>query len=238
MNVTDYFNIDSGLLSFEPERASAFAKEIAGDFNPLHDPDNKRFCVPGDLLFSVLVHQYGLHGSISVQFAGMLDGTSSVTLPAELSGSTHIQDARDRDVLVVECSGETTTNLAFISELSEQYVKFSGETFPGVLQPLMQQHNVMINPTRPLVIYQSMQLSMDKLEGGNLLLEMTEATLSVEGKKGTVELGFKLNAGSDCIGTGCKSMVLGGLREYDAAAMKTVVDNYNELKSIGLNHLA
>ncbi len=233
MNITEYFTIDSGVLSFEPNQASHFAKHVAGDFNPLHNPDNKRFCVPGDLLFSVLMHQYGLSAEVSVQFAGMLDGASVVSLPTELAGVTHIQDARKRDVLVVECSGEKTTDSAFIEQLCEQYVKFSGETFPGVLQPLMQQHNVMINPTRPLVIYQSMHLSMHVLEGANLSVEMTQATLSVEGKKGTVQLEFDFNAGSERIGTGSKSMVLGGLREYDAVAMKTVVDDYNALKSAG-----
>lgn len=233
MNITDYFTMESGELSFDPARASEFAKHVAGDFNPLHDTDNKRFCVPGDLLFSVLMHRYGLHSVVSVQFAGMLDGKSSVKLPAELSGATRIQDGRERDVLVVECSGNKTTDSAFISELTEQYVKFSGETFPGVLQPLMQQHNVMINPTRPLVIYQSMQLTLDVLEGSDLSLEMSEATLAVEGKKGTVQLAFNLSSGSEPIGAGSKSMVLGGLREYDADAMKTVVDDYNALKSAG-----
>lgn len=233
MNVADYFQLDSGVLSFEPERASDFAKQVAGDFNPLHSTDNKRFCVPGDLLFSVLMHQYGLSSSVSVQFAGMLDGTSAVNLPAELNGVTHIQDARERDVLVVACSGEKTEDRSFIARLCEQYVKFSGETFPGVLQPLMMQHDVMINPTRPLVIYQSMQLAMNTLEGSDLSVEMTQATLSVEGKKGTVELAFNLKDGSDSIGTGSKLMLLGGLRAYDAKAMQTVVDDYNALKFDG-----
>lgn len=233
MNITNYFTIESGTLSFSAERASEFAKQVAGDFNPLHDPANKRFCVPGDLLFSVLMHQYGLHSSVSVKFAGMLDGKTSVKLPAELSGATHIQDGRERDVLVVECSGSKTTDKAFIGELTEQYVKFSGETFPGVLQPLMQRHNVMINPARALIIYQSMQLKLEALEGSDLSLEMTDATLAVEGKKGTVQLEFKLSSGSESIGIGSKSMVLGGLREYDADVMNKVVDDYNTLKSAG-----
>lgn len=231
MNLTDYFDIDSGAVSFERERASDFAKNVAGDYNPLHDPANKRFCVPGDLLFCVLVHQYGLHSSLAVQFAGMLDGTSSVRLPEALSGTTHIQDSRERDVLVVECSGEKTTDQAFISNLSEQYVKFSGETFPGVLVPLMEQHNVMVNPARPLIIYQSMQMTMERLEGSDLSLESTGATLAIDGKKGTVQLPFNLKAGSEVIGTGTKSMVLGGLREWDTATMKSVVQEYNTLKS-------
>ncbi len=33
---------------------------VVDDFNPIHDEDNKRFCVPGDLLFSVLLANVGL----------------------------------------------------------------------------------------------------------------------------------------------------------------------------------
>ncbi len=238
MKLSDYFELTDERLSFSRDTASAFAKRVAGDFNPLHDPDNKRFCVPGDLLFSVLLHQYGLHENVSVAFAGMVDGSAEVLLPAELSSSSAgeqvaIKDTRDRDVLLVECSGEKTNNAEFVANLTEQYVQFSGKTFPDVLRPLMQQHGVMINPTRPLVIYQSMRLAMTQLSGDAVAVEFTGATLAVEGKKGTVELGFELSAGGQVIGTGAKSMVLGGLREYDDEAMQTVVDDYNALKSAG-----
>ena len=37
------------------EQGSDFAKNISNDFNPIHDPLNKRFCVPGDLLFALAV---------------------------------------------------------------------------------------------------------------------------------------------------------------------------------------
>jgi len=200
-------------------------------FNPLHDPENKRFCVPGDLLFSVLLHRYGLHEKIEVTFAGMLDKSAKVVLPEKLDGTTTLVDARDRDVLIATGSGASTTDEGFISELTEQYVRFSGKTFPDVLEPLMRQHDVMINPTRPLVIYQAMQLSMSQLTGSNLSVELVDATLEVEGKKGTVELLFRLNADGQLIGEGSKSMVLGGLRAYDADAMQGVVDDYNALKS-------
>jgi hypothetical protein len=238
MKLSDYFELKQKRLTFTRESASAFAKQIAGDFNPLHDPDNKWFCVPGDLLFSVLLHQYGLHENVSVVFAGMVDGTADVLLQAELAGSSDgepiaIKDARDRDVLITQFSGEKTLDAAFIENLTEQYVQFSGKTFPDVLQPLMQQHGVMINPTRPLVIYQSMRLTMTELSGEAVAVAFTGATLKVEGKKGMVELGFELSAGGQLIGTGAKSMVLGGLREYDDEAMQKVVDDYNALKTAG-----
>ena len=231
MNLSEYFNIDGSTLSFEPALASEFAKQVAGDFNPLHNPDNKRFCVPGDLLFSVLLNRYGVYENVSVEFLGMLDGKSTVTLPAKMNDAQRFSDSRDREVLVATCSGNKTDDAAFISELTEQYVRFSGKTFPDVLEPLMREHNVMIHPTRPLVIYQSMRLSMNALSGTQLSVEMESANLSFECKKGTLELAFTLKAGSESIGTGAKAMVLGGLRAYDAQAMQGVVDDYNALKT-------
>lgn len=231
MNLSQYFNMNDGTLSFEPALASEFAKQVAGDFNPLHNPDNKRFCVPGDLLFSVLLNHYGLYTDVAVEFLGMLDGNSSVNMPSVLSSDQRFSDSRDRDVLIASFTGDKTEDAKFISNLTEQYVRFSGKTFPDVLEPLMREHNVMINPIRPLVIYQSMHLTMSALSGDQLSVELSGSTLDVEGKKGTVELAFTLLAGNEPIGTGSKSMVLGGLRTYDEHAMKDVVDIYNALKS-------
>lgn len=231
MDLNDYFQNQAGRLTFEPALASAFAKQIAGDFNPIHDADNKRFCVPGDLLFSVLLNQFGLHENVTVQFLGMVGATSELNLPDSLGADTAIKDSRDREILRVSCAGQKTTDIGFISELSEQYVKFSGKTFPDILAPLMQEHEVMINPSRPLVIYQSMKLSMTAFEGSNLSVSLADSSLLVEGKKGTVTLGFDLLADGETIGTGAKTMVLSGLRPYDASSMQTVVDDYNALKS-------
>ena len=55
MLLSDYYAIDAAGLRISADQASNFAKAIAGDFNPLHDPDNRRFCIPGDLLFTVLL---------------------------------------------------------------------------------------------------------------------------------------------------------------------------------------
>jgi len=49
-----------------------FAKEVAHDFNPLHDVDAKRFCVPGDLLFSMALEKYGLSQNMHFNFSGMV----------------------------------------------------------------------------------------------------------------------------------------------------------------------
>ncbi len=231
MDLHDYFQNQAGRLTFEPAAASAFAKQIAGDFNPLHDPTNKRFCVPGDLLFSVLLNLYGLNKNFEVHFAGMVGTTSELNLPDELDGVTQINDARGRHVLTVSCSGERTTDAQFISELSEQCVKFSGRTFPDLLTPLMKEHGVMINPERPLMIYQSMKLSMTAFTGSDLSVSLADISLLVEGKKGMVTLTFDVCAAGKSIGIGAKSMVLSGLRGYDDDIMKAVVADYNALRS-------
>jgi len=233
MDIAQYIQVQGDQLSFNANRASAFAKQIAGDFNPLHDPENKRFCVPGDLLFSALLYRFGLFTSIEVEFATLVDDTATLVLPATLEGSNTINDTRDRACLHTRCEGDTTTDANFIAAVAEAYVRFSGQTFPDILEPLMRRHNVMINPARPLVIYQAMQVSLNELSGQNVSVQLADATLDVDGKRGEVQLHFSIAADGTAIGEGSKTMVLGGLRPYDADAMRAVVDEYNALKSAG-----
>ena len=52
MLLEKYVQGNGEYFSFTRKQASDFAKQVASDFNPIHDEDAKRFCVPGDLLFS------------------------------------------------------------------------------------------------------------------------------------------------------------------------------------------
>ena len=72
MNIEKYYRLEDSKLSFTRQQASEFAKTEAGDFNPIHNVDSKLFCVPGDLLFSVIIHHYGLRQIMGFSFSGML----------------------------------------------------------------------------------------------------------------------------------------------------------------------
>jgi len=230
MQITDYFNLDGQNLTFTREQGSDFAKKVANDFNPIHDPDHKRFCVPGDLLFSVMIHHYGLSQNMTFKFSGMVDDAKTVILLPCDDGGLDIKDDKDKSILSISCSGEKTTNVSLIAALSESYVQFSGQTFPHVLVPLMRDNNVMINPDRPLVIYDSMSLTLDTLELDEVTLEFDSSSLTVDGKRGKVSLNYILNNNGKPVGKGQKTMVLSGLREYDADKMDSIVAFYNERK--------
>ena len=230
MQLAQYFANQDGIISFSEEQASAFAKGIAGDFNPIHDPGGKRFCVPGDLLFCVLLHHYGVAQTTAVQFSGMLDGKTRMVLPDAAEKQLHIVDTRDKALLSLFLDGNRYTNEGFASALSEAYVKFSGQTFPDILVPLMREANVMINPDRPLVIYKDMAIELsanvDDNSGGPISLSLSKTDISVNGRKGAVTLRFDINLDGAAIGTGEKNMVLSGLREYDDEAMQNIVNQY------------
>ena len=81
MNLEKYYTLDGSRLSFTRQQASDFAKSVAGDFNPIHDIDSKRFCVPGDLLFSIIVHHYGLRQIMGISFSGMVGDDTTLILP-------------------------------------------------------------------------------------------------------------------------------------------------------------
>ncbi|MEM7257554.1 MAG: DUF3581 family protein, partial [Pseudomonadota bacterium] len=227
--IDSYFDVVGDQIVFGREQSSDFAKRVAGDFNPLHDVNSKRFCVPGDLLFAVYLHRYGVSESMTFEFLNMVD--AQVPLVTRHDDNAHLLiDAKDREYLSVHASGSCVTESQITGQLTQAYVQFSGQTFPYLLVDLMRNHQVMINPARPLVIYKSMRLVISRLEADNIALKFSGAELQRDGKKATVELNFDIFSDQTTVGQGQKQMVLGGLRDYDEAAMDALVQEYQAIK--------
>lgn len=230
MNIEEYYNQESSGISFTREQASQFAKNVADDFNPIHDIDAKRFCVPGDLLFSVALSKLGLFNSMHVTFSDMVTDGIELLFKQTDSNNLDIVNSDEKKYLNLQHQGDNTSNQAVINQLIEQYVGFSGKTFPHILVPLWKDKNVMVNPARPLVIYQSMSINMDSLDFTNPTLEATTPELNVDGKRGQVILRFDFKEGSKKIGSGEKRMILSGLKAYDQSAIDDLIEFYNERK--------
>ncbi len=211
------------------DQGSAFAKQIAGDFNPIHDPSSKRFCVPGDLLFAVALAKYGLHQSMRFEFLDMVKADSLLAYPRSVTqGKAMVSyaEASNKDVLALEVGGESTNDGAKVESLLRKYVAFSGQNFPSILMPLMEQYDVMINPARPLVIYQSMSFEISSLTFSQLDIELESTSLEVNGKRGDASLNFAFYDGQTKVGHGVKNLVLSGLRPYNKEVMQELCDNY------------
>jgi len=230
MLIDQYLTAEGSLIHFTREQASLFAKQVADDFNPIHDPDAKRFCVPGDLLFAVALSRVGLSQRMHVNFTDMVTDGVKLTFPAESSKQISIADEQGKHYLDIECEGENTRESGVIDALTRQYVEFSGHTFPHILVPLWAENGVMINPARPLVIYQSMSIELERLDLIAPRLEIAGTDLDVQGKRGNVQLSFNLLDGDLKVGTGEKRMVLSGLREFDQEQVDGIVDFYNRRK--------
>jgi hypothetical protein len=216
-------------FSFTAEQASRFAKQIAMDFNPIHDEDSKRFCVPGDLLFAYLLSQYGLTESLSCRFDGMVSANVLLHFVQE-QDNVQIVDQNGKVYLSMRQSGVRHQECQFIEQLVKDYVRFSGMNFPHILQPLMKAHQLMINPQRPLVIYQSMTLDFVRFSAQCPSLHLSSSELTIDGKRGNVLLQFELRDGAEVIGKGEKRMILSNLVPYDEVQMQAMVDFYNGRK--------
>lgn len=211
-------------VRISPRQASRFAKEVAGDFNPIHDPDAKRFCVPGDLLFSLALDRYGLHRRMGFSFSGMVGPDVALIFPEGNEARFAVTDAGGKEYLRVERAGERTLDQGLIESFTRSYVAFSGRNFPYILVPLMAAQQVMLNPDRPLVIYESMSFDLDRLDFSQPRLELADSRLEVQGRRGDVWLEFHVLTGAGKIGTGRKKLVLSGLQPFDAARMQGLVD--------------
>ncbi|PCI22952.1 MAG: hypothetical protein COB62_00635 [Piscirickettsiaceae bacterium] len=235
MDIGRYYKLENATLSFTREQASSFAKFVAGDFNPIHDVDAKKFCVPGDLLFAVSIATFGVSQNMRFSFESMVSDKTMINVPLEYDGKIDLKNQNDKAIMSIECSGDSTKDKRFITSLIEKYVQFSGKTFPDILMDLMKQHKVMINPARPLIIYRTMAVHIDDFPMGELSLEFAGASLSAEGKKGDVKLEFDLFVDGKKIGHGIKSMVIAGLRPYDAVAADKIIADYNQTKQAALS---
>jgi hypothetical protein len=230
MYFLDKFNDDrgNGAVSVSASQASDFAKNVADDFNPIHDADSKRFCVPGDLLFAIALRKYGIYETMNFHFLGLVGSDAILSYPHDLQKGevAEVVNQNGKPVLELGFAGESINELSSAEQLIRNYVAFSGQNFPGILVPLMEQHAVMINPKRPLVIYQSMSLKLENLGFSQLDIELSKTTLSVNGKRGDAELHFVLSDGQKTIGSGIKKLVLSGLREYEPDAIEAMCAQY------------
>ena len=231
MNLEKYYNLEGSRLSFTRQQASDFAKSVAGDFNSIHDVESKRFCVPGDLLFSVIIHHYGLRQTMGFSFSGMVSDDVTLILPEVNAREISVYDENDKKYLDVSSNGAHSRNPDLIGSLTRNYVEFSGHTFPHVLVPLMKENKVMINTERPLIIYDHMRISLDTLDIDSVELSLSDSIFRLYGKRGDVALNYDLCCNGEQVGKGQKKMVLSGLREYEQGRIDELTKLYNEHKS-------
>ena len=227
MFLKEFYSIDDGSVVITAQQASLFAKQVAKDFNPLHDPDAKRFCVPGDLLFSLVLEKYGLSEKMHFTFAGMVGHAVKLNFPDTDADQFDIKDNNDKTYLHIERSGDVDQNESMIEALVRDYVAFSGHNFPYVLVPLLEKENVMFSLDRPLVIYENMNIEFNHLNFNNPRLEMLEPELEVNGKRGSARLHFQIKSDDEeVVGSGLKKLTISGLRQLEAEPLQQFVDNY------------
>ena len=231
MFLTPYFSSHDAQIQFTRQQASHFAKKVAGDFNPIHDEDSKRFCVPGDLLFAVLLQQEGISQKMRFDFSGMVSDGVLLHIDNRNDEESAVVDAAGKEYLHLKRSGETSHNADFIEHVVTNYVRFSGMNFPHIMVPLMEEKQMMINCQRPLVIYESMEVEFDRLDLTHPEVEFAGATFDVDGKRGVVTLNFAFKEDGIVIGKGVKRMVASGLKPYSQDDIDDLVTRFNERKN-------
>jgi len=238
MFLTPYFSHDNQQFQFTRQQASHFAKKVAGDFNPIHDEDSKRFCVPGDLLFAVLLSKEGISQKMRFDFSGMVSDGVALSIDNKCEKESSLVDANGKEYLHMSRDGEVNHNPEFIEHVVTSYVQFSGMNFPHIMVPLMEQQQMMINCQRPLVIYESMEVEFDRLDLTHPEVDFTGATFDVDGKRGVVTLNFAFKEDGQVVGKGIKRMVASGLKPYDQDAVDDLVARFNQRKEAFLAEFA
>lgn len=230
MFIENFYTEKDARILISKQQASSFAKQIADDFNPIHDADNKYFCVPGDLLFSLILDKYGLSQKMSFTFSGMVGDNVALHFPQADTDEFSLTDDNDKQYLNVEHSGDISKDKEMISEFTKNYVAFSGKNFPDLIVPLMKEHNVMVHPERPLIIYDNMSIELDTVDIQHPTLELATTSLTVQGKKAIALLEFAVKSNGETVGKGIKTLMLRGLRKYDQQKISKMVEDHKERK--------
>lgn len=238
MYLSPYFTNNDNSFQFTRQQASHFAKKVAGDFNPIHDEDSKRFCVPGDLLFAVLLRKEGVSQRMRFDFSGMVSEGVELQIEDRGDKESAVVDANGKEYLHMNHEGDVSHDPDFIEHVVTSYVKFSGMNFPHIMVPLMEEQQMMINCDRPLVIYESMEVEFQRLDLSNPEVVFAGASFDVNGKRGLVTLNFEFKDEGQVIGTGLKRMVASGLKPYCNNAIEELVNRFNERKAYYLDLFA
>ena len=147
MFLTPYFSTNKHQFQFTKQQASHFAKKVAGDLNPIHDEDNKRFYAPGDLLFAVLLSQEGIRQRMRFEFSGMVGYNKALSIINKCDKQSAVVDENGKEYLHMTREGKVSKAPDFIEHVVTNYVQFSGMNFPHIMVPLMQEKQMMINYT-------------------------------------------------------------------------------------------
>ena len=230
MFLSSYFSTQDHQFQFTRLQASHFAKKVAGDFNPIHDEDNKRFCVPGDLLFAVLLSKQGISHKMRFNFSGMVSDGVALHIDNKCEKEAAVVDANGKEYLHMNREGDVNQNAEFIEHVVANYVRFSGMNFPHIMVPLMEEKQMMINCQRPLVIYESMEIEFERLDLTDPEVTFSGATFDVEGKRGLVTLNFDFTQDGEVVGKGIKRMVASGLKPYNQEDIDDLVNRFHERK--------
>ena len=224
----EFFRLVDGEVLISPAQASRFAKDVAGDWNPIHDEGAKRFCVPGDLLFAIVLSRYGLSPSMQFTFTGMVGENQPLILPEAPDSVIEVKDGNGKVYMRVERQGTPVNDPAIVEGFVRRYVAFSGRNFPHYLKPLMAEHGVMFNPDRPMVIYDSMGFELDLSDADHLDLEFAHAELDVRGRRGSARLDFSVSAAGQPLGAGSKTLTISGLQPYDEERLQAFIADFTQ----------
>jgi len=227
MLLAPFYTQKENVIRVSAQQASDFAKLQCFDFNPIHDTDNKRFCVPGDLLFSLALSIYGVSESMSFTFTNMVGANVGLIFPETDDTEIIVTNEQGKSVLEISRQGNINKDKACIESLIKNYGPFSGQNFPTLLMPLMKEHGVMFNTKRPLVMYNSMSFEFSSVVfDDSMHIELADSTMDVEPKRANSFLHFDIFDGEKLAGKGIKKLVIAGLKSYDHDMITEFVQDY------------
>lgn len=219
MDISEYYDCIDGEIHFNDLKASQFAKNVSNDQNPIHDHDNKNYCIPGDLIFSMCADVLGLGSETDLYLHHPIGKNSSILIKEAKDGFYLGRDQSGIKIFTYRKNGETT-DICDTGNFLNCFARVTETLFEDAIHPQLKQKGLMINPSSPSVVLTSISIRKSENSKPVHKIKPDESVATGNVKRAKVTAKYTMNDLYDnSIGEARKTLFISGLREYCVASM-------------------
>lgn len=231
--------LDDSLFKFNAVACDAYARNVVKDFNPIHNHLAKNYCVPGDLIFALMVERGGVHGSMRMDFLNRVGKDSEYIFVSGKAGMALLDRGNKVQAQLIG-SGDASVCVKCISAVSDAVLSCTSSYFPYKMMRSLRAENLMLSGCRSLVILKSIEVNVSDLHfASDLTAVFCSSSLRHSGRRGTIDAHFQLVGGNgQVLGQVIKTALIIGIERFNGKRSAQYLENYESLvrMQVGSDH--
>lgn len=230
MNAMDCIQPDqigNDVFRFIPTACSAYARNVAKDFNPIHSHLAKKYCVPGDLIFALITEMHGAHNYMRVDFLNRVGAECKLFFDTKRIALA-LLDVDKKLYAELATAGDKSVCPKRLKTVSNVVVSCTSGYFPYKLIDNLREENVMLSIRRSMVMLKSIEVELRNIHSASSLVAKYQSSgLELSGKRGEVKVYFQLfDDDGISVGFVTKTVLIIGIEKFNDKASKQYLDDY------------